>query len=199
MIRYSGTPRPINTSGLNSGVIKVTAGTGSRSGGNVAVPKAKATSSPTANAASTAIAGLRNRTSKNAAIIGRIRSGKAWAASAPCTQNGSNTPASIAAAIPSGIIAISLPKGRNAPVRAINTPARRNAPTPSAIVTPLVAAINAAPGVDQASTTGIWAKALRNADPTALPRHSTKIQLAVCAGVADRAVAAEITMATLAP
>ncbi len=70
------------------------------------------------------------------------------------------------------------------------------APTPSAKLMPWVAAMRAAPGVDQARTTGIFACQERRAEPTALPRLMARSQLAVCSGVAPSAVAAASRIAT---
>jgi hypothetical protein len=70
------------------------------------------------------------------------------------------------------------------------------APIPSASVMSDVAAISAAPGVDQARTTGTRDCQERRADPAALPSDTARSQLAACAGVAPSAVAAARTMAT---
>ena len=74
--------------------------------------------------------------------------------SAALRQKGRRTPASIAAATPSGIMATRRPSGLIAPVRMTSTPASAKAATACAMLVPLVAASSAAPGVDQASTTG---------------------------------------------
>ena len=161
------------------------------------MPKASAT--PAASAANTASAGSHSRTSANTATIGNTSPGAASAAPAPRRQNGSNTPASIAAAIPSGIAATSRPKGRTAAVSATNPPASTKAPTASGIVTPVVAAISAAPGVDQASTTGTRFHADSQAEPTALASDTASTQLAVCPASAPTAKAAASTNAMVDP
>ena len=70
------------------------------------------------------------------------------------------------------------------------------APTPSAREMPDVAAISAAPGVDQARTTGTRDLKERSAEPAALPSDTARSQLAACDGVAPSAVAAASTIAT---
>ncbi len=145
------------------------------------------------------MAGLARRTSRKRPTIGSTRPGSAAAAGPSLRQKGKSTPASIPAAIPSGISAISRPSGRSTPLNAISAPARRNAPTPSAMVMPLVAAISAAPGVLQARTTGTRAQALSSALPAALARQIASTQLAVWAGVASRAAAAASTSTMVEP
>ena len=70
----------------------------------------------------------------------------------------SNTPASIAEAIATGIRFISRSNSRVAPARTISTAQTTKAPIACAIVNPAtpvaLVAISAAPGVDQAATTG---------------------------------------------
>ena len=62
-----------------------------------------------------------------------------------------------------------------------------------------MAAISAAPGVDQASTTGTRLCQLSQADPAALPRQIASTQLAVCPGLAPSAAAAASTSAMVEP
>ena len=61
---------------------------------------------------------------------------------------------------------------------------------------PPVAAISAAPRVDQARTTGTFDQEDKSAEPKALPSDTANRQLAACADVAPRTVAAASTMAT---
>ena len=61
---------------------------------------------------------------------------------------------------------------------------------------PPVAAISAAPRVDQARTTGTFDHEDKSAEPKALPGDTANRQFAACAGVAPRAVAAASMMAT---
>ena len=147
------------------------------------MPSAKASATPQASAAITATAGFASRTSAKTASIGSTSAGAVSAAAAPFSTKGSSTPASIPPAIPSGISATARPRGRIAPVSAISRPATTKAPTACGIVRPEVAATSAAPGVDQASTTGTRCQLDSSADPTALPRQTASTQLAVCAGI----------------
>ena len=64
-------------------------------------------------------------------------------------------PASMAAAIGVGMRPISCPNGLMKAVSTISPPARMNEPTAAWMEMPLEAAINAAPGVDHAATTGM--------------------------------------------
>ena len=152
-----------------------------------------------ASAASTARAGFHSRTIPYTPMIGATIAGRATACAGTRRQNGSSTPPSIAAAMPRGIIPISRPKGPISPVRKISAPASRNAPTAPAMECPVEAAISAAPGVDQASTTGMRWVYDKNADPTALAMQTAKTQDAVCAGVAPTAAAAASTRAMVDP
>ena len=145
------------------------------------------------------MAGLRSRTSANNAISGSTSTGRATAAAGSFRQKGSNTPASIPAAIPSGISATARPSGFISPVSRIIAPASTKAPTPCAMVSPSVAAISAAPGVDQASTTGTRLCQDSSAEPAALPSEIARTQEAVCAGVAPSAAAAASTSAMVEP
>ena len=61
----------------------------------------------------------------------------------------------MAAAMGAGMRSMRRPKGLTAPARTTSAPARRKAPTAARREMPLVAAISAAPGVDQAVTTGM--------------------------------------------
>ena len=103
------------------------------------------------------------------------------------------------AATPSGISATARPKGLMTPVSAIKMPASTKAATASASVTPWVAAIRAAPGVDQASTTGTFVVIDKSAEPMALAKQTASTQLAVCSGLAPTAVAADSTSAMVEP
>ena len=76
------------------------------------------------------------------------------------------------------------------PVSTTSAADSRNAPTASAIVTPVVAAIRAAPGVDHARTTGTRVRQLSQALPSALAMQTANTQLAVCSAMAPTAVAA---------
>ena len=131
--------------------------------------------------------------------MGRISTGAACIAAIPLRQKGKSTPASIAAAIPSGMAAIKRPKGRKVPVSKIRPAARTKAPTACGMVTPVVAAINAAPGVDHARTTGTRAHVERTAEPMALATLTARTQLAVCSGLAPTAAAAANTSAIVEP
>ena len=64
-------------------------------------------------------------------------------------------PASMAAAMGVGMRSISRPNGLTKAASTIRPPARRNEPTAAWMEMPLEAAIRAAPGVDQAVTTGM--------------------------------------------
>ena len=61
---------------------------------------------------------------------------------------------------------------------------------------PPVAAVSAAPGVDEARNTGSFNHQDKSAEPKALPSDTANRQFAACAAVAPRAVAAASTMAT---
>ena len=78
----------------------------------------------------------------------------------------------------------------------IKTAAVMNAPTPASMpIAPALAAINAAPGVDQAVMMGNrWVRD-KTAVVTAIEKHSAVIQDAVWPGVAPSAAAADNTMA----
>jgi hypothetical protein len=64
---------------------------------------------------------------------------------------------------------------------------------------PEVAATSAAPGVDQASTTGTLCQVDSTAAPTALARQIASTQLAVWLGLAPTAAAAARTSAMVDP
>jgi hypothetical protein len=66
-----------------------------------------------------------------------------------------STPASIAAAMEVGIRSISRPKGLMRAASIMRPPARINDPPAAWMEMPLEAAMRAAPGVDQAVTTGM--------------------------------------------
>ena len=105
----------------------------------------------------------------------------------------------MAAAMGSGMAAIIRPSGRMAPVARISVAARRNAPTPCAMLRPVLPAISAAPGVDQASTTGLRVQKLRPAEPAALARLMARTQESVSSGLAPSAAAAARTSAMVPP
>lgn len=67
------------------------------------------------------------------------------------------------------------------------------------MVTPVEAAIRAAPGVDQANTMGMRVHRLRPAEPMPLATLTAATQEAVCMGVAPTAAAAARTRAIVEP
>ncbi len=82
------------------------------------------------------------------------------------------------------------------PLTRISAPQSRKAPTASGSVSPCVAAINAAPGVDHATLTG---SRVHNDSPRLvmpMPRPSAQIHEVVCCALAPTAWAAWNTMAT---
>ena len=82
----------------------------------------------------------------------------------------------MADAIVVGMRSIKVPRGRNAAVIRISTAVSRNAPTASPMDTPDEAAINAAPGVDQAVTIGMRWCTLKIAVVAITETHSIATQ-----------------------
>src|SRR5690606_24235519 len=83
------------------------------------------------------------------------------------------------------------------PATATSTPLSRKPATASSIGTPAALVTStAAPGVDQAVTTGIFQRSDRPMQVAPMPRPSAHIHEAVCAGVAPIACAAWNTIAT---
>ena len=88
-------------------------------------------------------------------------------------QKGSNTPASMAEAMAAGMRSASRPRAGTSPVSTISSPASTKAPTAVDQPRPSVeAASRAAPGVDQARTTGIFSRQLSTAPGRPMPRQS---------------------------
>ena len=108
-------------------------------------------------------------------------------------------PSYLAAATPSGIIATARPKGLIVAVSTMSPPHSKNAPTASFMLIPVVAAIKAAPGVDHAKIIGTRLTKLSPAEPRAKAMQIAKTQLAVWAGLACKAAAAESTKAIVEP
>ena len=73
------------------------------------------------------------------------------------------------------------------------------APTASWMSMPEVAAMRAAPGVDQARTTGTRVPQLRTAEPSPLATETAATHDAVCAASAPTAAAAASTSAMVEP
>ena len=118
---------------------------------------------------------------------------------ATAMTKGRSTPASIAAATAAGIAPTARESAGTAPVSAMSPPARMKAPTASWMSIPEVAAMSAAPGVDQASTTGTRVPQLRAAEPRPLATDTAATQDAVCAASAPTAAAAASTSAIVEP
>ena len=95
-----------------------------------------------------------------------------------------------------GMRSITRSKVRVTPASTINTPQATKAPTASPIATPLVPAISAAPGVDQAVSTGSRRHHDKPIDVTPMPRPSAQIHDVAWAGVAPSACAAANTITT---
>ncbi len=105
----------------------------------------------------------------------------------------------MAEAIDEGMRAIKALTGLNAAVMRMRTAARKKDPTATSMVIPVVVAIRAAPGVDQAATMGMRWRTLRIAVVTAVARHSADTHDDVCSGLAPTALAASRMMATEPP
>ena len=73
------------------------------------------------------------------------------------------------------------------PASTISALQKTKAPVASAKPTPLVAASNAAPGVDQAVSTGCRYHSERATELSPMPRPKAQIQDVVCAASAPRA------------
>ncbi len=164
--------------------------------GHVASPVAKLTAMPTPSAAMTPRKGLTSRASRKTASSGRTRPGETRASSKTATTKRKITPASMAAAIGIGIFSISAPSGRKAAVSIISAAASRKAPMAAAMSSPLLAAMRAAPGVDQAQMIGRRWRQESQRLATPLARARPAIQETVWAGVAPSACAAASTTAT---
>ena len=88
------------------------------------------------------------------------------------STKGSSTPASMAEATEAGIFCASRPSAGRRPVSTIRTAANTKAPMALDQPSPSVeAASRAAPGVDQASTTGILNRQLSTIPGRPMPRH----------------------------
>jgi hypothetical protein len=102
-----------------------------------------------------------------------------------------STPASKAAARACGMRSMTRANQPVAPARVMSSAHTRKAPTPSAMGTPTPAvASKAAPGVDQAVSTGWRYQTLSPRLVRPMPRPRAQIQEAACAGVAPKAAAA---------
>ena len=95
-----------------------------------------------------------------------------------------------------GMRSITRSNSRVTPANTINTPQATKAPMASPIATPLVPAISAAPGVDQAVSTGSRYRHERPIVVSPMPRPRAQIHDVACAGVAPRACAAANTITT---
>ena len=115
-------------------------------------------------------------------------------------QKGSITPASIPDATCAGMRAASRPSAGISPSTTIIAAAATNTPVatghPAAVA---LAAISAAPGVDQASTTGIFCHQLRKMLPIAMPAHSAVTIDPICPAVPPSACPACTTSTTVPP
>ena len=119
-------------------------------------PSDQASRPPATRTTSDASAGRKARTTKNKASSGSTSSGEVGTCSTIAMTRRSRMPASMAAAMLAGIRSISRPSGRTAAVSRISTAASTKAPTAAAkLGTPVVEAISAAPGVDQAAMMGM--------------------------------------------
>ena len=155
---------------------------------------------PASRTTSTAPVGLRRRMTRNRASSGRTSAGAVAALSNGATTKRSSTPASIAAATAVGRRRISVSRGRNAAVSRTRAPASRKAPTAAGSpIAPPVAAISAAPGVDQAVMIGWRWRRLSQLLVAAMARQSAVTQEEVCAGSAPTARAAATTIANVPP
>ncbi len=147
------------------------------------------TTSVTANAAGTAhLRANRSRTTQ-VSRIGPTSHG--WAAK-PRTgsrQSSSTTPASIACAIGVGMAVISAPSLGHSPVTRMSPPTTRNAPTAAGQPprTAPVLASSAAPGVDQASVSGIRCRRTSQRTPSPWVAQSASSPEAASDGVAPTA------------
>ena len=95
-----------------------------------------------------------------------------------------------------GMRSITRSKIRVTPASTMSRPQATKAPTASFMATPLVPASSAAPGVDQAVSTGWRYHSDSSTVVAPMPRPSAHIQEVVCAGVAPSACAAAKTMTT---
>jgi hypothetical protein len=95
-----------------------------------------------------------------------------------------------------GMRSITRSKARVQPASMISSPQTTKAPTASPRPKPLLPAISAAPGVDQAVSTGWRVHSDRPIEVMPMPRPSAHIHEVVCAGVAPSAWAAAKTMTT---
>gem|GEM_PF-6426498 len=115
-------------------------------------------------------------------------------------QKGSSTPASMAEATAAGMRSASRPSAGINPVSTIISPAMTKAPTAVDQPRPSVeAASRAAPGVDQARTTGIFSRQLSTAPGRPMPRHRAVTMEMIWAGAAPMAWPACTTRATVPP
>ena len=96
-------------------------------------------------------------------------------------------PASMPDAMEAGMRAISRVSGLNRPVAIRSSAVSTKAPTASLTEKPVLAAINAAPGVDHAVTIGMRKRQDRTAVSSAIAKQSAVTALAVCAWFAPTA------------
>ena len=136
---------------------------------------------------------------KKAAISGRISHGSTGMVLTALMAKVTTMPASMPEATEAGILEISWVSGLNRPVAINRMPVTMKAPTASAMVKPLDAAISARPGVDQAVMTGIFVRQDSHRLSIAMARQSAVTQLAVSICVAPTALAAAMTMASVPP
>ena len=116
-----------------------------------------------------------------------------------CRPKRASTPASSAAAIAAGMRSITRSNQPLKPHSAISAALTIKAPTASAMLKPPAtpaAASTAAPGVDQATITGLRSSSEGTAQHRPMPQPRAHIHELICAGVAPKAWAAWNTRAT---
>jgi hypothetical protein len=133
---------------------------------------------------------------EQATAIASTSSGAVRTLNTASSPNLASTPASSADAMATGMRSISFSNQPLAPAQTISRPQTMKAPMASGMATPALDASSAAPGVDQAVSTGWRVHRLSSKVVTPMPRPSAHSHEAVCSGVAPSATVAWKMMAT---
>ncbi len=191
----SGSARPITDGQEKAGTVN-TGRTGPpaapRCGDRPVV--AAASTPPASRATGTAYRGANRLASRKAVKVPSTRTGALCRAVKTPVPNANRMPASIAFTIPAGTALISRPNRPVTPNSTTTTPLSTNAPTASRYgYAPRLVTSRAAPGVDQAVTTGVRVHQLSSRAVSPLPIATAQIQDAVCAWSSRPAAAAAST------
>src|SRR5947209_6469378 len=183
---YSGMARPSRLAPVRLGIVQATCGTSAPCGPPWRAASTATTTRVAANAAGTAHRRASRSITTQVSRIGPTDHGCAAKPRTGARHSSSTTPASIAWAIGVGIAAMRRPRGGHNPVITSSAPVTRKAPTAAGHppCTAPVLASRAAPGVDQASVSGIRWRRTSHKMPTAWVAQTASSPEAASAGVA---------------